>query len=303
MPIHLAPISRRQFLKQSAVAAAALGLTGDLWAGKRGTETHGYALLSDPHLAANRAQVTRGVNMTEHFQQVTRDLLQASRRPAGVFITGDCAYNSGASGDYTVLAELLQLLRADAMPIHLALGNHDAREQFWEVFAEEKAAKRPVEERQTGLVSTPRANWFILDSLEKTQATPGLLGPGQLDWLTRSLEANAAKPALVLVHHNPQFDGGNDGLKDTAALFEIIRPRRQVKALIFGHTHRWKIEEDESGLHLINLPAVSYVFQKGEPSGWTHATLERKGMQLQLHSIDSTHPANGQVVRLAWRSF
>ncbi len=301
MPIHLAPISRRRFLRQSALASALLALKPTLWASSRRTDTHGYALLSDTHLAANRGLLARGINMTDHFTQVGRELLGAPRRPAGVFSTGDCAYNSGASGDYTVLSELLAPLRADGMPIHLALGNHDSRERFWEAFPNEKTARGVVEERQTSLVATPRANWFMLDSLEITQATPGLLGAAQLEWLTQALDRNRVKPALVLVHHNPGLDGGGDGLKDAAALLEILRPRRQAKGLIFGHTHRWKVEQDPSGLHLINLPAVAYVFQKGEPSGWVQATLERKAMRLELRSLDPAHPAHGQVLRLAWR--
>ena len=39
-------------------------------------------------------------------------------------------------------------------------------------------------------------------------------------------------------------------------------------AYIYGHTHNWKVESDTSGIHLINLPPVSYVFREGEPSGW-----------------------------------
>ncbi len=69
------------------------------------------------------------------------------------------------------------------MPVHLALGNHDNRERFWEALPEEKAAQRPLADRQVALLRTPRANWFVLDSLEKTLSTPGLLGQEQLDWL------------------------------------------------------------------------------------------------------------------------
>src|SRR5207344_2395819 len=119
----------------------------------------------------------------------------------------------------------------DEMPVHLALGNHDNRERFWEVLQAEKSALKPVADRQVALLKTPRANWFILDSLETTLSTPGHLGEEQLAWLQKALDANAEKPALVLIHHNPGISG-NMGLKDTVALFEVIRPRAQVKAYI-----------------------------------------------------------------------
>ena len=188
------------------------------------------------------------------------------------------------------------------MPVHLALGNHDHRERFWEALQAEKAASRPLADRQTALLSTPQTNWFVLDSLESTLSTPGLLGQEQLDWLAKALDANPDKPALILVHHNPGKIGSVSGLRDTDALFAVIRPRKQVKAYIFGHTHVWHVQPDVSGIHLVNLPPVAYVFSEGEPAGWVHATTERKGMRLELRCIDPKHKAHGQVVKLNWRA-
>jgi 3',5'-cyclic AMP phosphodiesterase CpdA len=188
------------------------------------------------------------------------------------------------------------------MPVHLALGNHDNRERFWEALQEEKTASRPLADRQVALVRTPRANWFVLDSLEKTLATPGSLGQEQLDWLAGALDANPDKPALVLVHHNPGEIASVSGLKDTEALFAVIRPRMQVKAYIFGHTHVWYVDKDVSGIHLVNLPPVAYVFKPGEPAGWVHATLERKGIRLELRCVDPADKSHGQVAKLQWRA-
>ena len=58
---------------------------------------------------------------------------------------------------------------------------------------------------------------------------------------------------------------------------------------------------DDSGLHLVNLPPVSYVFKDGEPSGWVHAMLEQDGMSLALRCIDPKHKLHGQSVALKWR--
>jgi len=173
-------------------------LSPKLLAASESTDPDSWALLSDIHLAADRAQLGRGTNMAGHFDSVSRELLSLRKRPAAVFITGDCAFNSGETADYALLTEMLTPLRAGQMPIHLALGNHDNRERFWDALQEEKAGQRPVADRQTALVRTPRANWFILDSLETTLSTPGLLGHEQLDWLGKALDENPAKPALVL---------------------------------------------------------------------------------------------------------
>ena len=302
MPIHLPPLSRRRFLGRTLAAGAGLALAPELFAGPSQTDPDSWALLSDTHLAGDRTLKARGINMTEHFESVSRELSALPKRPAGVFITGDFAFNSGQASDYAVVADLLRPIRQAQMPVHLTLGNHDHRERFWEAFPDEKAAQRPLVDRQVSLLRTPRANWFILDSLETTLSTPGLIGPEQLDWLGQALDANPDKPALVLVHHNPFFHGGNMGLKDTVAFLEILRPRRQVKAYIYGHTHAWGVFQDTSGIHLINLPPVSYVFKDGEPSGWVHAQLGRKAMDLELRCIDPTHKLHGQKHNLAWRS-
>jgi Icc protein len=301
MPIHLPPISRRQFLARSLAAGAGLAFRPTLFAADKPIDADFWALLSDVHLAADRSLVARGVNMAQHFAQASLDLVSLPARPAGVFINGDCAFESGEMADYAVLADLLKPLRKEQMTIHLALGNHDNRHRFWQAFPDANSSKRPVTEKYVALIPTSRANWFVLDSLETTSSTPGLLGPGQLSWLAKSLDANKEKPALVLVHHNPGISG-NLGLKDTTAFFEIIRPRNQVKAYIFGHTHAWRAEQDSSGIHLINLPAVAYVFREGEPSGWVLATLETAGMKLELRCVDPTHKAHGQIVDLKWRT-
>lgn len=302
MPIHLPPISRRRFIARSLAGGAALAFGPALMAAGRRADPDSWALLSDIHLAADPALPARGINMTDHFKRVTSEVLALPKRPAGLFITGDCAYNSGQVADYAHVANLLEPVRKDQVPVHLALGNHDNRERFWEALQQEKAAKRPLADRQAAIISTPRANWFVLDSLEKTLSTPGLLGQEQLDWLAGALDANRSKPALVLVHHNPGTIANVGGLKDTEALYAVIRPRKQVKAYLFGHTHVWSVDQDSSGLHLVNLPPVAYVFREGDPAGWVHATLDRKGMRLEFRCLDASHKAHGQVVNLRWRA-
>jgi len=301
MPIHLPPISRREFFKRSLLAGAGLALAPDLLAARRGTDANSWALLADTHIAGDTAKMARGINMADRLRSVVNELLALPKRPAGVFIIGDCALSAGEKEDYATLTALREPLRADGVPLHLALGNHDDREHFRSVLEKKKGIKRPVAGKQVALVRTSNVNWFVLDSLERTLQTPGSLGPAQLDWLAGSLDANRRKPAIVLVHHHPvQTESGN-GLKDTQKLLDIIRPRKQVKAWIFGHTHIWKVSQDQSGIHLVNLPPVAYVFQPDNPSGWVHATARLDGIRLELRCIDPTHKNHAQVVDLNWR--
>lgn len=301
MPIQLPPISRRNFLRRSLLTGAGLAFAPQLLAASRRTDATSFALLADAHIAADAAKMGRGVNMTDHWQAVAQEVVALPKRVANAFVIGDCAFNAGEPDDYAQFTKLLDPLRADGATLHLTLGNHDQREHFWTALKSQKAAKRPVADKQVALIKSKHVNWFMLDSLEKTLQTPGLLGAEQLQWLAETLDANRKTPAIVLVHHNPGTDNNIGGLKDTEALFEVIRPRKQVKAWIYGHTHNWKVTQDPSGIHLVNLPPVAYVFQQGDPSGWVHASTRGDGMKLELRSLDPTHTAHGQVVDLKWR--
>jgi 3',5'-cyclic-AMP phosphodiesterase len=302
MPIHLPPLSRRDFLQRTLLAGAGLAVAPELFAAGRRTDANAWALLADTHIAADPKRIERAINMTDHLKAVSQELLALSERPAGVFIVGDCAFSKGEPGDYAALTGLLEPMRRGGMPLHLTLGNHDQREHFWAALEIQQTAKRPVADKQVGLVRSPMVNWFVLDSLEQTLVTPGSLGAAQLTWLAETLDAHREKPAVVLIHHNPGTAESIRGLKDTEELFKVIRPRAQVKAFIFGHTHNWKVTADPSGIHLVNLPPVAYTFLASNPAGWVQATAQRDGLRLELRCVDPTHKDHAQVLDLKWRT-
>lgn len=302
MPIHLPPISRRHFLTRSLTAGAGLALGPSLFAAPRKTDEHCWALISDIHIAADPAKLGRGVNMTDHFKVVVKEILALDTQPGNTLINGDLAFNTGESEDYEQVLELLKPLRASGMPVHLALGNHDHRKRFRASLLKDNATKIPLEDRQASIIETPRVNWFVLDSLDKTNETPGVLGKEQLAWLADSLDAHANKPALVVVHHNPNLKGGENGLTETKEFLEIIRSRNQVKAYIYGHTHHWSHARDESGIHFINLPTTAYIFDKTSPQAWVLVDLMEDGMRLKVNCLDKTHEESGRVLDLKWRA-
>lgn len=301
MPLHLSPISRRQFIARSAAAAAYVALGRKLLAVDKPAAPHSWALLADTHIAADREKTSRGVAMTQNLAAVCRELEEWPDRPAGVLVNGDCAFNAGEPGDYAAFTDLLDPIRRSQLPIHITLGNHDARDHFWTILKEANSSDCPVPDRQVSILRSERANWFLLDSLDKTNSTPGLLGETQLEWLAKALDRNTDKPALLFAHHDLAKGETKSALKDTEKLLALIEPRRHVKAYIFGHTHKWQIQQDSSGIHLINLPPVAYVFTEGDPNGWVHANLLPDGIRLQLRCLDQKHSAQGQIVDLKWR--
>ena len=306
MPIYIPPITRRQFLRSSLAAGASLLWRRPLWADEKPADPNSWALLSDTHVAGDRAKVLREINMAEHFETAVREVVALPQRPAAALVTGDCAVLKGEEGDYATFAELARPIRAAQIPLHLATGNHDDRNHLRAAFAEEQAASHPGVDRRVAMVRSPLANWFLLDSLDKTNVTSGEMGEAQLDWLAKTLDANPDKPAIVAAHHN--LDVATDkerkpsGLRDSEAFLKVLAPRKQVKAYIFGHTHVWKITQHDSGIQIINLPAVAYVFKQGVPSGWVLATLQPDGARLRLNCIDHNHAQHGQTLELKWRA-
>ena len=299
MPVTLAPISRRQFITRSLA-----GLTGALIAtrltnARPAPDPHRFALLADPHINAKLEARDRNANMAGNLTRVVGEVTGLNSLPTAVFIVGDLAHQTGEIADYEAFAALLDPVRGAGLPVHLALGNHDHRTRFLLALP---PSQPPVVNRCVAVVRAERANFFILDSLDRTNSVPGRCGESQLHWLTAALDTHPDKPALAIVHHQPDeyYPEKTTGLVDAHELLEVLRSHRQVKALIFGHTHDWRVTR-QNGLHLINLPPVSYIFTAGRPTGWLDLQLEQNGARLELHASDSTHPEHRQPLLLSWR--
>lgn len=303
MPRFLPALPRRHFLRDTLAGALACLAGRPLRAAARpATDPDFWALVSDTHISADPARLARGINMADRLGRVVAEILAEAARPAGTLVDGDLALNTGEAGDYAEFARLVAPLREAGVPLWLALGNHDHRERFRAGVPDARRTAGNLPDRQAAMIPAGRANWFVLDSLDRTNSTPGVLGEAQLRWLESALDAHAGKPALVMVHHNPGGPGNKNGLTETDALMAILRPRRHVKAHFFGHSHRWSIERDASGIHLVNLPATAYPFDPGQPAGWVAARLHDHHLTLELRSLDRAFADHGKKHRLDWRS-
>jgi 3',5'-cyclic AMP phosphodiesterase CpdA len=301
MPFTLPPLSRRRFLQGSLAAAAGLAFSPSLRAAEAANPDR-LLLLSDVHIAANPALIARNANMFDHLKQAVEEVLASDLHPSAGFINGDLAYSTAEAGDYDTLIKLLKPLRESGLPLHLGLGNHDHFDRFRAAFpkaSEETGDAVPA--KQVLVVETKRANFFQLDSLEQTGGVPGILGTKQIAWLAKALDARKDKPAVVFVHHNPDVPSTKNGLKDTDKLYEVILPRKQVKAVVFGHTHKRSATKVED-VHLVNLPAVAYPFDGKELIGWTDLLLTDKAGTFTFHCLDKASPKNGEKYELAWRA-
>jgi 3',5'-cyclic AMP phosphodiesterase CpdA len=304
MPFTLPPISRRRFIAGSLAAGAAVA-AGPLVAAEAERNPHVLALLSDTHIAGKAEATLWDINMSDHLRQAASEVLKHAARPSAVLVNGDLALSDGQLADYRQFAALVEPLREAGLPVHVTMGNHDARDNFFAGVTSIKAADSAIEGKVVTVVETPRANWFLLDALLRTLTDGhGKLGDEQLSWLAKSLDAHADKPAFVMVHQFPQRGRQGDrpsGLVDDEALFKLLAPRKQVKAYINGHGHVWKTEKWDD-IHVVHLPAVSYVFNKEQASGWAVAEMHADALELTFQAIDLKHKFHGEKVRLEYRT-
>lgn len=304
MPLHLSPLSRRQFLVSTLAAGVVTCRNG--FSAETAADPQRWIVTADTHIAADRQRIHLGAKMAENLSRVLAEVTALEPKPAGFMLDGDAALTDGRSGDYATLGELLKPLAAAAIPVHVTLGNHDdrknARTGLLRGTGQSPLESQPLESHHVSLVEAERANWFLLDSLDVVNKTPGRLGNKQLAWLTQALDSRADKPALIVLHHDPKWPGETrtPSLIDSEPFYAALAPRKHVKAIFCGHTHVWK-QNKRDDIHLINLPPVAYVFAAGQPNGWVDVRLREKGAVLKLHTLDAKHKKNGETLELAWR--
>lgn len=262
-------VSRRSLLRASAAAAVAATLPGSPAAAQALHErqrTDRVALLADLHVAARPHRRLLGASLTPNLEACVNRVVRRPR-PDAVVVAGDCSVDDGRAGDYAQLSRVLAPLESAGLQTHLIPGNHDDREQLAAAFPQ-RLTGGPLPGTPGGpggrRLRLPRSDWYLLDSLRETDETPGELGHDQCGWLAARLDESPDRPAFLVVHHPPgsrRNPGGRGvGLDDGHHLLGLLADRPQAKALFHGHLHRMT-RWSHRGLHVLGLPATSYVFR------------------------------------------
>ncbi|MBP7050732.1 MAG: metallophosphoesterase [Phycisphaerae bacterium] len=286
-------MNRRQFLKSGlawAVGVAALGPTRLL--GDDRDQCTRWAFLSDTHVAPDPDNRYRGFYPYRNLREIAGQI--AYNPPDGIIVTGDLARLRGQTAAYDNLKTLLAPV-TEQRPVYLGLGNHDKRNDFTEVFGGSTDVGMTVENKCVAAAVAGPMRLIVLDSLIMDRAA-GLLGRPQRTWLKNFLEACDDRPTILFFHHRPRID-----LLDTRRLFDIIAPCAKVKAVVYGHSHKFRFSQYK-GIHLINLPATGYNMSGKQPVGWVEARLTDKGGQFTLHALWGNRKLNGCTENLCWRS-
>lgn len=286
--------SRRAFLGGLVGAALLPGCGARV--GSKGNPAGWFALLSDPHIAADRSTELHGQVMANNLEAVIREILAADDAPRSVLINGDLALTDGQVGDYQTFLKLVEPLRTSGVTMHATLGNHDDRRNCRAALPGLEDAKL---DRRVGVIEHDDLRLILLDSLDRPNLTRGELGADQREWLAQTLDTRPEIPALIFVHHH--LDATTDAaLNDTTELLDLLKTKRQAKAVVVGHAHVWSHAEVD-GLHVINLPAIGYKFARKEPLGWCAFRPKPGGGELELRCVGRRQDRQGERIAMTWR--
>jgi len=307
MPVTLAPITRRNFIRGSLAFTGSAWIKSHAMANPVTFDPNRVALLADTHISDDPKQSYPGtkwpgspvreeehewVNMADCLAQSAREVIALRPRPANLIINGDCALSRGTEAEYKEFLRLIEPIRIAGITVHITIGNHDTREKLWKLLPFLKKEQMGV---HTDILELPHANLILLDSGRR-----GIMEAAQLSWLAQQLDERADKPALVFGHFNPLPTHGirpSRGMKDGKALLKLIAKRKHAKAFFHGHTHEWQ-HSLEGSIHIIAQPPVSYYFGKGHAHGWVDMKLNERSADLELLCIDPKHRQHGDRIQI-----
>ena len=171
---------------------------------------------------------------TKRLRHVIHELNDMKRRPDLVLLTGDLV-ESGADWAYKKLKKELAALE---IPHFFALGNHDKRSAFSDVFSE-----FPLTD---GFLQYTIEDWplriIILDSLKQGRHG-GDFCETRAAWLKQTLAQDKTRPTLIALHHPPIETGiawmtASKEDEWVKRLRLIVSDYNNIVQIISGHIHR-----------------------------------------------------------------
>lgn len=223
--------------------------------------------MTDIHLTAP-GDTIGGRDPNANFERALAHALRQHPDAEALIITGDLS-DWGERGDYERLKDRLERL---PVPTHLAIGNHDDRETFLEVFPELANSDGHVQKA----FRLSRGTGIILDSWGPASHA-GFYCRTRCAWLCKAL-AVVDGPVFLFMHHHPipTHIGPADRimLQDADALGAVVAANRsKIAHIFFGHCH-------------LPLAGSFHGVPVSAPRGTNHAGFANFGEKDQLLASD-----------------
>lgn len=170
----------------------------------------------------------------KRLDQVLAHLALPQHRPDLLLATGDLIDR----GDIDSYRRLKNALSGCPFPVWPALGNHDLRETFAEIFPEHPLVDGFLQYE----IDAGPLRLLVIDTLEEGRHG-GSFCEVRAAWLSARLSEQPERPTVIVMHHPPVEVGiewmNTDPDEPWVARFaETIRGHTQLKGLICGHLHR-----------------------------------------------------------------
>ncbi len=187
------------------------------------------------------------------LDRTLKALAETAPRPDLLLVTGDLAEEGDDLVSYRALREALADL---PFPAHFALGNHDSRAPFLQVFPEQPTADGFVQYA----LDEGSLRILVLDTLEEGRHG-GNLCESRAAWLADRLAEAPGRPTLIVLHHPPVATGlswmsENPDAPWVERLRGIVAAHPNIVALVAGHLHR-PIVTGWAGTVLVVCPSTA----------------------------------------------
>lgn len=170
----------------------------------------------------------------QRLDRIVDHFAQGVNRPELILATGDLVDR----GDVDSYRRLKEAFEGAPCPVIYAMGNHDARDAFLEVFPDTPSEGGFIQY----VVELPGRRLIVVDTLEEGRHG-GAFCPARAQWLTARLDEAPDTPTVIVMHH-PPVEVGIDWMNThpdepwVKRFADAIAGQVQVKALLCGHLHR-----------------------------------------------------------------
>ncbi len=193
------------------------------------------AQITDLHIQPEGEKAYGIVDTNQFLAAAIAQLNRLNPQPDLIIATGDLV-DEGSLAEYQALRSLLAPLQA---PLYLAMGNHDHRQNFRQVFA--PLAYVPATGPIQYVIEGYPVRLIVLDTLVEG-ASHGEIDRPRLRWLATQLDQAPEQPTVIFMHHPPFLMGipGMDRSKcrGSEALATLISRYPAVQRVACGHVHR-----------------------------------------------------------------
>lgn len=192
------------------------------------------AQITDLHIGFDRDN-PHELNV-RRLNMVIDDLNALNPRPDLLLVTGDLVENADDQRAYRHMESLVKRWQG---PLLWAVGNHDSRDNFLSVLPEVETDENGFIQYETEVNGL---RFVVADTLDPGRHG-GMVCEARAKWLRKRLREKRDVPTIVILHH-PPVDTGIAWMSALPCeqwvqrLEAIIRPAKQVVALICGHVHR-----------------------------------------------------------------